>query len=174
VHVFPSSHAAFSSGAGSFTHPLDGLHESAVHWLLSSQLRVVPPQEPPAQWSFSVQASLSSQGAEFGTWPQAPLPLQTSSVQGLLSVAQGVFAAVKQSIAVSLQLLLHCGPPVHGLPACTTQLPPLQVSAPLQNTPSLHGSVLAGWVHEPLPLHLSSVQPLPSSVHGVFTGALQV
>jgi hypothetical protein len=38
--------------------------------------------------------------------------------------------------------LLSVGSTVHGLPPWSEQLPPLQVSVPLQNTPSVHGSEL--------------------------------
>jgi hypothetical protein len=46
-------------------------------------------QTPPSQWSAVVHASVSSQGAEFGThvhWPKLP---QMSSVQGFRSSKQG-------------------------------------------------------------------------------------
>src|SRR5262245_64260763 len=58
--------------------------------------------------------------------------------------------------------------PGQGLPACTEQLPPPQVSPPLQNRPSLHGAVLFGcWQTALAPLQVSLVQTLPSSVHAV-------
>jgi hypothetical protein len=56
----------------------------------------------------------------------------------------------------------------------TLQVPALQVSAPLQNTPSSQGSVLLGWMQAPRPLQISVVQTLPSSPHGVVIGWSQV
>src|SRR5262249_18373324 len=64
--------------------------------------------------------------------------------------------------------------PAQGSPAWAAQLPPLQVSAPLQNRPSSQGAVLLGCVQVPAPLHWSLVQPLPSSVHAVPDGAKQL
>src|SRR5439155_44720 len=57
----------------------------------------------------------------------APAPSQTSSVQTLPSLVQGVAAAVWQLSAASLQLLSHSGPPAHGSPLCV-QTPALQLS----------------------------------------------
>ena len=58
--------------------------------------------------------------------------------------------------------------PGHGLPECTEQVPPLQVSVPLQNRPSLQGAVLFGcWQTLLTPLQTSLVQTLPSSVQAV-------
>src|SRR5262245_59720420 len=64
-----------------------------------------------------VQKSPSSQGEPFGS----------GAVQ--LSVV---------SLHDSLQLPSPSGPG-HGFPGCTLQVPPLQVSAPLQKMPSLQG-----------------------------------
>src|SRR2546427_7939344 len=105
---------------------------------------------------------------------RAPAPSQWSAVRGLPSAVHGVGAGLKQLPALSLQLVLPSGPPVQGFPACTTQLPPLHVSAPLQKVPSLHGAALLGWMQEPVALHLSSVHTLPSSVQGVLAGAKQL
>ena len=71
------------------------------------------------------------------------------------------------SLHDSLQLPSPSGPG-QGSPACTVQVPPLQVSAPLQNRPSLQGAVLFGCVQRLLvPLQTSLVQTLPSSVQPV-------
>jgi hypothetical protein len=51
--------------------------------------------------------------------------------------------------------------PPHGSPACTVQVPPAQVSAPLQNTLSLHGEVFGVYEHAPA-TH-------PSFVHGLLS-----
>src|SRR5205823_13954736 len=61
-----------------------------------------------------------------------------------------------QLCANSLHTLAHCGPPAHGLPACAEHVPPLHVSAPLQNNPSLQGVALGAalCVHAPAPLQV--------------------
>src|SRR5690606_28746198 len=105
----------------------------------------------------------SLHGALFGGWTQAPPPSQRSSVQPLPSSPQAVPDGVAQASVDSLQVRLHSTPALQGAPACSTQLPPLQVSAPLQNRPSEQGALFAGWTQAPLPLQRSSVQPLPSS-----------
>src|SRR5262249_26866972 len=79
-----------------------------------------------------------------------------------------------QLSAASLHASAHSDPPAQGLPVCWAHAPPLHVSVPLQKRLSLHGSVLGGCAHAPLPLHASSVQPLPSSVHGVPPGSKQL
>src|SRR5207253_5760459 len=81
---------------------------------------------------------------------------------GLVSAVHAVPAAVAHESADSSQELLHCA--VHGLPACP-QTPRLQVSAPLQNTPSLHVPVLfACWQLPPAAtLHVSVVHGFASS-----------
>jgi hypothetical protein len=66
--------------------------------------------------------------------------------------------------ADSLQVLLHSGRPLQGSPECDEQVPPEQVSAPLQYRPSSQDAVLLGWVQVPEPLQTSLVQTLPSSV----------
>jgi hypothetical protein len=77
---------------------------------------------------------------------QAPAPSQWSSVQALLSVAQAVVFALKQFPAASLQELLQAAPPVQGLPTWVVQAPAVQVSAPLQNVPSLHAVPLVALI----------------------------
>jgi hypothetical protein len=58
-----------------------------VQALLSSHVTAVPPQEPLAQTSFPVHASLSLHGAVLFVCEQAPVNgLQSSSVQTLLSL----------------------------------------------------------------------------------------
>ena len=105
----------------------------------------------------------------------APAPSHTSSVQTLPSLVQGVAAAVWQLSAASLQLLSHSGPPAHGSPLCV-QTPALQLSAPLQKSPSSQVVPLAllGCVHAgalTLPLHTSVVHGLSSSVQLVPAGS---
>ncbi len=60
---------------------------SVVQALSSSHVTVVPPQEPPAQTSSSVQASASSHESVLFVCEQAPVNgAQSSSVQTLLSL----------------------------------------------------------------------------------------
>src|SRR5438034_3586056 len=125
----------------------------------SSQRIGVPAHTSLLQTSPVVHGFRSSHGAVLSGCVQAPSPSHWSSVQTSPSSVHGVSAAVWQSWAASLHVLLHSGPLAHGSPLCL-QTPPLQVSVPLQKTPSLHGAVL-----------LVCVQPLegshPSSVHGL-------
>jgi len=92
-------------------------------------------------------------------WVEQVPPLQVSvPLQNNPSVHADPFgSAAKQLSAPSSQLseqLPSLSGPEHGSPACTEQLPPLQVSAPLQNSPSLHGAVLFGcWHTLDAPLH---------------------
>ena len=80
----------------------------------------VPAHAPLVQTSLSVQASPSSHALLFGS---AALQLPSASLQD------------------SPQLLSPSGPG-HGLPAWMLHVPPLHVSAPLQNAASSHGVVL--------------------------------
>lgn len=59
----------------------------------------------------------------------------------------------------------HRVEPAHGLPAPGWHAPSAQVSKPLQNTPSSQRSALARWA-QPVPVHRSSVHPLPSAQSG--------
>lgn len=70
-------------------------------------------------------------------------------------------SATRQPVHTSM-LSSHTADPLHGLPACAEHDPSLQVSAPLQNTPSLHGAVLFTF-SQPAAPHASSVHGLPSS-----------
>ena len=79
----------------------------------------------------------------------------------------------KQLSAVSLHASAHSEPPVQGSPACTEQLPPEQVSLPLQNRPSLHDAALFVCAQVPDPLHASVVHWFPSDVHGVAASVRQ-
>ena len=94
-------------------------------------------------------------------------------MQPLPSSAHAVPDGAKQLSVVSLHTAAHSVPPAQGSPAWTLQLPPPQVSAPLQKRPSLQDAVLFGCPQEPDPLHWSFVQPLPSSVQVVPDGAKQ-
>ena len=106
--------------------------------------------------------------------PQTPVPSHVSTVHELPSSAHGVPSGSKQLLPDSSQMFAQSEPPVHGSPACTEQLPPEQVSAPLQNKPSSQLAVLFGCVHDPEPLHTSFVQTFPSLVHDAPLGELQV
>ena len=110
-------------GVGAFTHPLEPLHESAVHGLLSLQFGGVPPtQTPPEQVSFVVQALLSLQEFVFGALVQAPPgAMHESLVQTLLSLQVFALPAVHVPVAVqSSENWLFCGvfsPRVHRVPS---------------------------------------------------------
>jgi hypothetical protein len=121
-----------------------------------------------------LQKRPSLQGASFAGCVHTPVPSQRSSVQLLPSPVHGVPRGEKQVWAASLQLLAHSPAPAHGFPACTLQVPPLQVSGPLQKKPSVHGSLLFVWTQVPLPSHSSVVHGFPSLVHGVPAGSEHV
>ena len=57
-----------------------------------------------------------------------------------------------------------------GSPAWKEQLPPLQMSAPLQKMPSSHGLLLFGCAQAPAPSQVSLVHTFPSSVQAVPEG----
>jgi hypothetical protein len=96
------------------------------------------------------------------------LPVQFSATSHTPFAERHTVAALaKQSSVDSLQVLPQMPPPVHGSPVCAPQVPPLQVSSPLQNSPSSHGALLAVCAHVPLPSQKSSVQTSESLVHGV-------
>jgi hypothetical protein len=99
---------------------------SVVHAAPSSQEYAVPEQAPPEQASLYVHALLSLQAALFGTWAHAP-PWQTSSVQGLASVAH----ALPSLAGVFTQAF-----------ACSSHVPALHVSATDEQS-------LAGPAHTP-------------------------
>ena len=164
-----------SALAGLEQAPVEGLQVPAVwHWSAAAQVTGLPPvHEPPGRCRTVVQALPSLQGAVLAVWAQVPAPLQTSSVQTLPSVLQAVAAAVKQLSAASLQELLHSAPPAQGSPAWL-QVPPPQVSAPLQKRPSSQGAVLLVWAQVPVPLQASSVQTLPSVVQAVAAATKQL
>src|SRR5262245_28310140 len=102
---------------------------------------------------------------------QLPAPLHRSTVQGFPSLEQAAVAGSTQLWAASLHVCGQMGPPAHGLPACVLHAPPLQVSAPLQNSPSLQGAVLLVWTHAPAALQWSSVHGLPSLVQVALAGS---
>src|SRR5688572_14150670 len=119
---------------------------------------------PPLQTSAPLQNRPSSQGAVFGGWPHAPMPLQRSFVQTLPSSVQGMMAGAKQLSAVSLQVAAHSSPPPQGSPVPPQAPMPLQVSVAVQKRASLHAAptVRLGCRQTPDP-HTSRVHWLPSS-----------
>jgi hypothetical protein len=138
VQALPSLHATVLLV---WVQPVDGLQESSVQGLPSSQFGPAPPtQTPPEHASPVVQALPSSQEAALLAYAQPVAGLQESSVQTL----------------PSLQLV---GPPL-------TQLPPEQASPVVQAFPSLHGAVLFAWEQPVTGLHESSVHGFPSSQFG--------
>jgi hypothetical protein len=132
VHAFPSSHDVpfgwLESGGHVVLAPVQV--SSASHWPTAD--RHVVPALP-------------------AVCAQAPAPSHASTLHGLPSVLHGVPLGSKQSSAASLQRSAHSDPAVHGSPVCP-QVPPLQVSVPVQKSPSSHGAVFAGWMHVPVPL----------------------
>src|SRR5262249_2034337 len=161
----PSSHGAVLFGWAQLPAPL---HWSLVHPLPSSvhavpdgakqlsaaSLQVdahsAPPahgspactlHEPPLHVSAPSQKRPAAHGAVLFGWAQLPAPLHWSLVPPLPSSVHAVPDGAKQLSAASLQVDAHSAPPAHGSPVCALQLPPLQVSAPLQNKPSSHGAV---------------------------------
>jgi hypothetical protein len=90
-----------------FTQPLPASQLSAVQALLSSQLAVVPlTQFAWTQVSPSVQASPSSQLAEFAGLRQPKLELQLSSVQTLPSEQSGATPPT-HAVAIQTSLVVH-------------------------------------------------------------------
>jgi hypothetical protein len=98
-----------------------------------------------AHSSFSVHVLPSLQDDPSGRpgCVQAPAPSHSSSVQVFASAVHGVPGASKQESASSSQASAHSDPLMHGSPAWTSHAPPLQVSAPLQKSPSLQGPLFA-------------------------------
>jgi hypothetical protein len=155
------------SGSGALHALVVSLHASAQFPSPSGAGQGLPvwlEQLPPLQVSVPLQNRSSLQGAVLFGCVQTPLPLHWSVVHGLLSVAQAVPAGSRQLSAFSLQMLAQSLPLLHGLPACTPQFPPLQVSAPLQNWPSVQALPSgSGAVQESLPsLQDSEQSPSPS------------
>jgi len=151
-------------------HPEDGLQVSVVQTFPSSQLKGAPPMQAPAvQTSLVVQISPSSQVATLLTCTHAPVaPSQISSVHGLASLQSGagpptqlprlhvsvVVQGLPSSQDVMLSVWAHpkagsqesvvqmfpssqlgAGPP--------TQLPRLQVSLVVHESPSSQGAALS-------------------------------
>src|SRR5262249_12799535 len=110
-------------------------------------------------------------------------PLQASSVQMLVSAVQVVPFGSKQFFAPSLQVTLHGAPPAQGSPVWPLQVPPLQTSLPLQNTPSSvqevpspggvpvqQQLVVTSWPHTPqvsVPLQILPSSQSPSTLQVV-------
>src|SRR5205085_1030339 len=89
------------------------------------------------------------------------LPTKQLCVAGKVSWAHGSHEPVPSTQAVPVR---------HGSPACSLQVPPAHVSAPVQKRSSVQGSVFGSWVHAPRPSQTSvvqtsesSAQPAPSS-----------
>jgi hypothetical protein len=114
---------------------------------------------------------------------QEPVPLQLSVPSQNTPLSQpvpGGSAALQASIASLHEVaqLLSVGSTVHGLPPWIEQVPPLHVSAPLQNAPSVHGNELFTMRHPvdalaPMldGLQVSVVQPF-ESLHTASTGVI--
>lgn len=171
AHTSPAVQASPSSQITElalFLQPLPASQLSVVHSLLSSQFRTPPGlQLPPPQASAAVHAFPSLQATVFAVEVQPIARLQTSSVQGLLSLHTTGWPAMQAPS-------LHASPLVHWLlslqgsllllctqPLVTSQLSMVQeflssqlTAAPLTQVPTLHESA---------PVHtLLSSQTLPS------------
>lgn len=120
---------------------------------LQETVLFVPPQAPPVHWSLDVQMLPSLQPVPFGS---AAEHVSLASLQDPVQLA-------------SLVLSGEQGSPVWP------HVPPLHVSVPLQNKPSLHATVLLLPPHTP-PVHWSlDVQTLPSLQTVPFgSGAVQL
>src|SRR5439155_1380496 len=110
------------------------------NWPLS-QMIGVPAHTSLLQTSPVVHGFRSSHGAVVFGCVQVPSPSHWASVQTSPSA-------------------------VHGSPLCA-QVPPLQVSVPLQKRPSSQDAVFGVCAQVPAPLQVSSVQTLPSLVQAV-------
>ena len=99
-------------------------------------------QLPPPQVSAPLQYSPSLHEAELFVRSHCPLT-HRSFVQGLLSLQLASDVQLEHRSPASS----HVAGGVHGVPAWMLQLPPPQVSAPLQYRASLQGFELFGCVH---------------------------
>src|SRR5262245_51626919 len=94
-------------------------------------------QTPVLQASVKIEQSLSPPPVHTPDWQVSPTLQKSPSLHGEL-----FGSAAKQLAFASLQLsaqLPSPSAPGQGLPACWMHAPVTQVSAPLQNVPSLHG-----------------------------------
>src|SRR5262245_19668706 len=145
---------------------MDGLQESSVQGLLSSQLMAEPaPQTPLEQVSPVVQALPSSHDPETFAWTHPMLVSQESLVQTLLSLQEAVMSVWTHPVEVLHESLVQALLSSQLVAPPPTQLPPLQASPVVQALPSLQAAVLSVGPQEPAPSHRSSVQTLPSLVH---------
>jgi hypothetical protein len=121
-----------------FTHPTDGVQESEVQGLPSSQSTADPgTHAPAAQVSPEVHALPSVQASEFGALMQPACGVQLSVVHGF----------------ESLQFTTCPG----------WQVPPVHWSWEVHALPSEHGSVLLALTQPVAGLQESEVHGLPSS-----------
>jgi hypothetical protein len=121
-----------------FRQPVAGLQESLVQTFPSSQLAAGPLlQAPPLQASPTVQASPSSQGAV------------------LLALTQPVAGSQESSVQVLLSSQFGGAPPTHA--------PALHVSAVVQASPSLQGTLLLAFTQPVAGSQESLVHTFPSS-----------
>jgi hypothetical protein len=147
-----------------FEHvPVNGLHESLVHELLSLQLTVVPRQIPPPHTSLVVHKLLSLQASVLFAFTQPVDVLHESVVHALLSLQLIVVPPHVPFVQVS--------PLVHAL--LSLQVPP-EMFVWTQPVAGLHVSVVHGLLslqfgagppaHEPF-AHVSAVVHMLLSLH---------
>lgn len=137
VQAFESEQGTFERGIA--VHPVEGLHESLVHALPSSQETALPWQLPPRHRSLSVQAFESVQG----------VPSAFTTTQPVAGLHESVVQALP-----SLQV--RAEPPPQPPSA-------RQTSVTRQRSPELHELPVAGVFRQPeAAMHESVVQELPS------------
>jgi len=164
------------------------LHESTVHELPSSVqglLLLTCWHDPlPLHASFVQGFPSSVHSVPLGSLLETHVPLL--QVSGL---SQSVVAELPHAVPLALFGCVQDPPPhtslvqrfpssVHTVPLAlllVAHVPLLQVSGlshvVAAELPHAVPFALAGWVHDPLPLHVSFVQRLPSSVHSVPLGS---
>jgi len=158
VQTLPSvEHGVELLALPSAGHVAEPLQTSAASHSSVAARHVIAPANPSAgheadaplqvsatsQTPFAARQVLPDENESAGQVVEAPVQFSATS-QTPAEERQTVAALAKQSSVDSLHVLPQIPPPVHGSPACDEHVPPLQVSAPLQNCPSSHEAALLG------------------------------
>jgi hypothetical protein len=163
VHALESLHAVPVRAVN--THPVDTLHESLVHTLLSLQVIAVPAHVPPEHTSPLVHALESLQALVLFVYTHPVDVLHESFVHTLLSlhvsVAPTQFPELLQTSGV-----VHAFPSVHAVPVRGVYTQPVDVAqeSPVHELLSLH--VIAVPAHVP-PVQTSGLVHAFESLHGI-------